>query len=177
MNPAALLEIYPAAKDRVDLYAPLLASAMIEFGIDAPRRQAAFLAQVGHESGQLRYTTELTDSKHDGSQYENRDDLGNTHPGDGKRFIGRGLIQITGRANYRAASVALGVDLLAEPTKLAAPELATRSAGWFWKAHGLNRYADADLFGTLTKRINGGYNGLDDRIILWLAARRVLKVS
>lgn len=177
MNPSELLLIYPAAKDRVDVYATLLSSAMSEFEIDTPQRQAAFLAHVGHESAQLRHTTELTDANHDGSQYENRDDLGNTQPGDGKRFIGRGLIQITGRGNYRACGVALGVDLLADPTKLAAPELAARSAGWFWKAHGLNRYADADQFGSLTKRINGGYNGIDDRIVLWLAARRVLKVS
>lgn len=177
MNPSALLEIFPLARDRVDLYASLLAEAMTEFEIDTPQRQAAFLGQVGHESGQLRYTTELTDAQHDGSQYEFRDDLGNTQTGDGKRFIGRGLIQITGRANYRSCGAGLGVDLLTDPSKLASPKLAARSAGWFWKARGLNRYADADQFGSLTKRINGGFNGLDERIQLWLAARRVLMVS
>jgi len=176
MNPQELLQIFPLAKSRADLYAPLITSTMEEFKIDTGQRQAAWLAQVGHESGQLRYTQEITDATHDGSQYENRADLGNTSPGDGKLFIGRGLIQVTGRANYRACGMALGVDLLSFPTRLAEPALAVRSAGWFWNAKGLNRYADADEFGSLTKRINGGYNGLDDRIRLWIAARRVLQV-
>jgi putative chitinase len=173
MNSAELLLIYPFAKSRVEIFAPLITQTMIEFAIDTPQRQAAFLAQVGHESGQLRYTEEIAS----GAAYENRDDLGNTEPGDGRRFKGRGLIQVTGRTNYRACGIALGVDLLADPTQLARPDLAARSAGWFWKANGLNRYADVDHFGSLTKRVNGGYNGLDDRIVIWLAARRVLRVS
>jgi putative chitinase len=173
MNPAELLQIYPFAKTRVEVFAPLLTQVMSEFTIDTPKRQAAFLAQVGHESGQLRYTEEIAS----GEAYENRDDLGNSQPGDGKRFKGRGLIQVTGRANYRACGMVLGLDLLATPGRLAEPELAVRSAGWFWATNELNRYADSDHFGSLTKRVNGGYNGLDDRIVLWLAARRVLQVS
>lgn len=162
----------PFAASRVDQYAPLLASAMAEFGIDTPKRRSAFLAQIGHESGQLKYTEEIAD----GSAYEGRADLGNTQLGDGKRYKGRGLIQITGRNNYRECGAALGVDLITNPELLAGPELASRSAGWYWLWRNLNKYADADRFGSLTKAINGGYNGLDDRIHLWLSARRTLQV-
>lgn len=167
-----LLKIFPFAKSRVDQYAPLLSLTMAEFQIDTPKRAAAFVAEIGHESGQLRYTEEIAS----GEAYEGRLDLGNTQAGDGRLYKGRGLIQITGRANYRDAGHALGLDLIESPKRLAEPELATRSAGWFWKSRSLNRYADTDAFGSLTKAINGGYNGIDDRIQLWLAARRVFEV-
>lgn len=176
MNPQELLEVFPLAQSRVETYAPLLTRAMQEFEINDAKRSAAFLAQIGWESSQLRHTIELGADDYF-AKYEGRHDLGNTQPGDGLRFKGRGLIQITGRANYRAAGMALGVDLLSEPARLAEPELAARSAGWFWKANGLNRYADIDQFASLTKRINGGYSHIDERIQLWLAARRVLKVA
>lgn len=172
MSPRDLLRIMPFAATKVDVYAPLLASVMPQFEIDTPKRQAAFLAQIGHESGQLKYTEELAD----GSAYNGRQDLGNTQPGDGPRYKGRGLIQITGRANYRDCGIGLGLDVLAQPELLALPENAVRSAAWFWKTRSLNKFADADQFGSLTKRINGGYNGIDDRIQLWIAARRVLNV-
>lgn len=170
MTPADLTAMMPAAAPRSVTYAPLLTAAMQEFGIDTPRRQAAFLAQVCHESGSLRYTKELAD----GSAYNGRADLGNTQPGDGPRYKGRGLIQITGRANYRECGIALGLDLLGQPDVLELPESACRSAAWFWKSRGLNQFADGDLFGALTRRINGGFNGLDDRIIHWLRIRRCL---
>lgn len=172
MTPQELIRIMPFASSRVDLYAPLLTATMDEFEIDTPKRRAAFLAQVGHESGQLKYTEELAS----GADYEGRADLGNKEPGDGKRFKGRGLIQLTGRSNYLACGVAFGVDLLAHPESLAEPQLAARSAGWFWKSKNLNRFADNDRFGSLSKAINGGHNGLDDRIQLWLMARRTLGV-
>ena len=172
MTPQDLLKIMPFAASRVDLFAPLITATMAEFDIDTPKRQAAFLAQVGHESGQLKYTAEIAD----GSSYEGRQDLGNIQLGDGKRYKGRGLIQVTGRSNYIACGKALGFDLLAQPEVLEQPASAARSAGWFWNFKNLNEYADADRFGELTKRINGGFSHLDERIQLWLAARRVLQI-
>jgi len=170
MTPETLLKIMPYTASRAGTYAPLLTAAMVEFNIDTALRQAAFLAQVCHESGSLRYTLEVAD----GRAYEGKADLGNTQPGDGPRYRGRGLIQITGRANYGAAGLALGQDLLATPEMLEQPALAARSAGWFWKSRGLNAMADTDAFGSMTKKINGGYNGLDDRLVHWLRARKVL---
>lgn len=172
INAGQLMRIMPFAASRVATYAPLLSDTMDEFEIDTPKRQAAFLAQVAHESGQLRYTEEIAS----GEAYEGRSDLGNVHPGDGKQFKGRGLIQLTGRRNYRDCSLALGVDLIKEPQLLSQPQLATRSAGWFWRSKNLNKFADSNQFGSLTKAINGGYNGLDDRIQLWIEARRTLGV-
>ena len=103
---------------------------MREFDINTPLRQAAFLAQVGHESGGLHWLVELWGPTLAQRHYEDRDDLGNTIPGDGLRFRGRGLLQTTGRSNYLRTGKALGVDLIANPEKLAEPELASRSAGW-----------------------------------------------
>lgn len=162
----------PFAGPRADTFAGPLTLAMAEFGIDTPKRQAAFLAQVCHESGSLRYTLELAD----GRGYEGRADLGNTEPGDGPRYKGRGLIQVTGRANYRDCGIALGLNLIEQPDLLESTPGACRSAGWFWRSKNLNRFADDDRFGSLTKAINGGYNGLDDRIQHWLRARRALGV-
>lgn len=130
--------------------------------INTPLRQAHFIAQVGHESGDLRYSEEIAS----GTAYEGRKDLGNTFPGDGPRFKGRGLIQITGRANYNAYGTDKGRDFLTPPNhELIAsdPELAVDVACWFWVQHGLNALADADDVRAVTKVINGGYNGLADR--------------
>lgn len=160
----------PFGAKRAEIYAPLLTLTMAQYEIDTPRRQAAFLAQVGHESGSLKYTLELAS----GEAYEGRKDLGNIKQGDGPRYRGRGLIQVTGRANYEACGAALGLDLIEQPALLEQPEHASRSAGWYWSTRNLNKYADADRFGALTRAINGGYNGLDERIWLWLTARKVL---
>jgi len=160
----------PFAVSRAATYAPLLTAAMVEFQIDTPRRQAAFLAHVAHESGSLKYVREIAD----GLAYEGRVDLGNTRLGDGKKFKGRGLMQITGRANYGACGEALQLDLLTLPELLEEPAGACRSAAWFWHSKNLNKFADTDQFGALTRRINGGYNGLDDRIQHWLRARKIL---
>lgn len=160
--------ILPAATGaNIDKFWQPLNDTMEEFQINTPTRQAAFLAQIGHESGSLRYVRELAS----GEAYEGRADLGNTQPGDGVRYKGRGLIQITGRANYAACGAALGVDLIADPAQLEQPERAARSAGWFWLTHGCNELADAGNFQKLTRRINGGLNGLDDRLALWERAK------
>jgi putative chitinase len=164
--------IMPHAGRRAQIYLQPLNMAMDACEIDTPARQAAFLAQIAHESGSLRYVEEIAS----GEAYEGRASLGNTQAGDGVKFKGRGLIQITGRANYAACSVALFEDgrLLEQPELLEEPELAALSAGWFWKTHGLNELADEEQFRTITKRINGGFNGLDDRIAFWSRAREVL---
>ena len=143
---------------------------MDEFEINTVERQSMFLAQIAHESGGLRYVRELAT----GEAYDGRLDLGNTEPGDGARYKGRGLIQITGRANYRDCGSALGVDLIGNPELLESPEFACRSAAWFWKNHGLNELADKGDFKLITKRINGGYNGMADRETYLAKAQEVL---
>jgi len=165
-----LIKIMPYARVRAPAFLAPLNAAMAEFGITTPARQASFLAQVGHESGQLQYVRELAS----GAAYEGRKDLGNTVASDGVRFKGRGLIQVTGRANYKACGVALGLDLIAHPELLEQTVNACRSAGWFWKTHGLNELADAGDQVRVTRRINGGTNGLADRLALFDVAKRVL---
>lgn len=174
MTPQQLMACTGARWDRACTFAPILTAAMEEFGIDTPARQAAFLAQVGHESGGLHWLVELWGPTDAQSRYESRYDLGNIAPGDGFKYRGRGLIQLTGRANYKAASEALGADLIAEPEKLGEPELASRSAAWFWKSHDLNALADAGDFERLTKKINGGLNGYADRLSLWESAKEAV---
>src|SRR5688500_10285863 len=116
----------PQAKRALSL--PHLQAAMPEFGITTYLREAAFLAQLAHESGQFRWMEEIAS----GADYEGRLDLGNTQPGDGVRFKGRGPIQLTGRSNYTAASHALGVDLVGNPARAADPDIGFRTAVWFW---------------------------------------------
>jgi len=162
-----------ATEERLAAFLDPLNAAMDQYGITTPARRAAFLAQVAHESGSLRYTRELAD----GSAYEGRADLGNAYPGDGPRFRGRGLLQITGRANYANCGEALGLDLVHHPELLELPDGAARSAGWYWATRKLNSYADSESFGSLCKAINGGYNGLDDRIRNYLKARHALGIA
>lgn len=168
-----LLQIMPASANRADLFLDHLNSAMQEFEINTPKRQAAFLAQIGHESGQLRYVRELASGK----AYEGRKDLGNTQPGDGVRFKGRGLIQITGRTNYTAVMMALGIDCVERPELLETPENACRSAAWWWHSKKLNQLADEGDFLRITKIINGGTNGLADRQALYARALQVLNIG
>jgi putative chitinase len=149
---------------------PHLAAALQEAEIHTPLRQAAFLAQLGHESGDLRYFEELAS----GEAYEGRKDLGNTQPGDGPRFKGRGPIQLTGRNNYRVAGKALGVDLENNPTRAADPDVGFRTAAWFWNSRKLNTSADTRDFDTITKKINGGFNGKEDRDARYQRALKAL---
>jgi len=155
------------------LYLPLLNAAMEEFLIDSPLRIAAFVAQLSHESAQLRYFEEIAS----GAAYEGRKDLGNVFPGDGKLYKGRGPIQLTGRSNYRDAGKDLGLELEANPILAAAPEVGFRTAGWFWKRKALNALADAGEFKAITKKVNGGYNGLEDRIKYYTVAKGVLGIT
>jgi putative chitinase len=180
-----------------------LAEACAEWGIDTPLRLAAFLAQIAHESGQLRalvenlnYSAEALlrvfprhfdetqavayarQSQRIGSRvYANRMGNGDESSGDGWRYRGRGLIQVTGKTNYAACGTALGLDLIDQPELLEQPGPAARSAGWFWHSHDLNRPADARDIETITRRINGGLTGLDDRKAHYARACAALEVS
>jgi putative chitinase len=167
---AQLALIMPAAGTRCVKFLGPLNQTMHEFGIHSAARKRAFLAQIAHESGQLRYTAEIAS----GVRYEGRKDLGNTQPGDGVRFKGRGLIQVTGRANYTACMLALDIDCVEHPELLEQPLNAARSAGWFWQTHGLNQLADLGDQIKVTKRINGGTNGLPDRLAFFENARKVI---
>ena len=173
LTPQQILAIAPdASTNRVNALTPYLNRTMVEFNVSTPLRQAHFLAQIAHESDRFNALEEYAS----GEEYEGWDELGNIYSGDGVRFKGRGLMQVTGRTNYSACGKALGVDLINNPTQLANPDLASRSAGWFWAIKQLNGDADNDDVRTVTRVINGGYNGLDDRIQLLQAAKHVLKL-
>lgn len=142
------------------------------FGITNPLRVVHFIAQVAHESGGFRYVEELAS----GEQYEGRKDLGNTSPGDGKKYKGRGYIQITGKANYiayRDSKFCVG-DVVEHPEWLCNAPGRMKSAMWYWWRSGCNRLADKDDIRTITKRINGGLNGLSDRQYYYRKAKRIL---
>lgn len=150
-----------AMPSRIDRYYEPLVKGMTRYGISSPRQIAHFIAQLAHESGELLYPEELAD----GQAYEGRTDLGNTQPGDGPRFKGRGLIQLTGRKNYTDYSRFTGVDYVSDPGRLAQDPFASVDvACWFWQTRGIGPLAEADDARAVTKRINGGYNGLDDRL-------------
>lgn len=178
---AGLRQIMPQIGDKAQVFAAPLNAAMAEFEINTPERAAAFLAHLAHESGQFRYMQELAD----GSAYDHRRDLGNTDPAavavaarngttPGRWFRGHGPIQITGYANHKRCGEALGVDLVEHPRALTEPELGCRSAAWFWATHGCNEMADAGDFLAITRRINGGTNGLADRERYWERAKLAL---
>lgn len=172
MTIAQLAKCLPHAKpENIQKYGPKLIEAMKKHNISlAPEREAAFIAQIAHESGSLRYVEEIAS----GEAYEGRASLGNTQPGDGKRFKGRGLIQITGRANYKAVSDALKYDFVSKPEDLELPGPACFSAAWFWQDRGLNRLADIEAFEKITRKINGGLTNYEDRLKHWEIAKDVL---
>lgn len=182
ISEAQLHKIFPYARDQAGIFLSALNDAMGRRQIDTPQRQAAFLAQVGHESGQLRFVREQGSER-----YLKRYDVGalaevlgnDGSAGDGLRYRGRGLLQITGRTNYLNCSMALFGDrrLLKQPELLEQTMWAAESAAWYWWWKGLNTLADRDDFITITRRINGGLNGLEERVELWERARAVLCLS
>ncbi|WP_447902771.1 glycoside hydrolase family 19 protein [Pseudomonas serbica] len=175
-----LQKILPNAGPNAGVFAPVLNAAMGKYAVITRLRMAAFIAQIGHESGQLHYVRELGSeaylAKYDTGTLAKA--LGNTSEadGDGQKYRGRGLIQVTGRDNYEACSEALFGDsrLLNTPELLEHPVYACLSAGWFWQRAGLNTLADQGDFLRITKRINGGINGLADRKVLYERALKVL---
>jgi len=152
------------------LFVKPLNAAMVEFEINNEKRVEAFLAQIAWESGQLQYVKALAS----GEAYEGRIDLGNTHPGDGKKYKGRGLIELTGLNNYIAAMMALGINCVEHPEIVEKPINACRVSAWFWQAHGLNELADVGNFEKITRVINGGLNGETQRLALWEIAQKVI---
>lgn len=148
---------------RIERAEELALAAVVHFpryGImNSANRLAHFMAQLCHESGGFRYMEEIAS----GAAYEGRADLGNTSPGDGKRFKGRGPIQLTGRANYRHFGRAIGIDLERHPEIAAVPSIGLHTALEYWSQRKLNALADADDVVAITRRINGGTNGLEDR--------------
>ena len=178
----AIMPGLPAAKRTT--YFPFLTAAVAEFGIDQPARTAAFLAQLAHESAQFKFMEEIWGPTAAQRRYEPPDklasNLGNTEPGDGFRFKGRGPIQVTGRANYRRFGDLLGLDLVGSPAQAASPEVAFRIAALYWSKKGLNELADRatpEAFREITRRINGGFNGLADRQRFYETAKAVLGVA
>lgn len=172
MNSQDLKKIAPyAGQSKCNIFAPILEKEMEAGGIDTTLRKCHFLAQILHESGSLNYVKELAS----GTAYEGRKDLGNVVKGDGVKFKGRGLIQITGRNNYKACGATLGLNLIENPGLLELPENAVKSAIWFWNLKKLNRFADIDNIMSITKLINGGFNGLQDRKAFLERAKMVIK--
>ena len=170
-----LKSIMKGAKDSdIETFLEPIKKVMDKYEINTPLRIAHFLAQVGHESGSLRYKQEIAS----GAAYEGRRDLGNTMPGDGRKFKGHGLIQITGRANHKSYADYVGdPDLVEHPERMGTePEHSAGAAGWYWMTRKLNPYADNDDILTITKRINGGINGLADRKDYLARAKRALSI-
>lgn len=137
----------------------VLSSTLESYDISTRLRIAHFLGQTCEESAGFRTTEEFAS----GTEYEGRQDLGNTHVGDGPRYKGRGLLQLTGRANYREYGAALGVDLENSPQLAAEPALSLRIACEYWKRHNINNACDQDDLLQVTRLVNGGLNGLSDR--------------
>lgn len=201
MTPQILLQIMPKAASKAALFCPLLVDAMAEFDIDTPQRQAMFLAQLAHESAELtrleenlryspsrimevfpRHVSSWRDAdalskspeKLANRVYASRYGNGDEASGDGYRYHGRGLIQLTFADNYRLAGSALHLPLLDKPDLLLQPEAAARSAAWFWFSHGCNQLADGGDFMAVTRRINGGTNGYTGRCSYLTLARKAL---
>jgi len=182
MTPEKLAEAMRIKLTRATLWAPHITKAMADYDIDSDMRVASFLAQIGHESGGLAYAAEIWGPTLAQAKYEGRIDLGNNQDGDGKRFKGRGLIQITGRFNYRATGKALGLPLEDSPELLEQPQWAATSAAWFWKENGCNEIADSGDFDHVSDEINrgrktkpyGDSNGYADRALRFEWARAAL---
>lgn len=166
--------LMPFGRKRVPMFLPYINQALIDFQIDTFNQQTMFLAQLAHESGELRYVAELAP----GAAYEGRRDLGNTEPGDGRKYKGHGLIQITGKDNHRLCAVYFRIPFNDIVDWLQTTKGAALSAGWFWHVHkNLNPIAAAgteEAFKKVTKRINGGYNGLEDRLHYWARAKQII---
>ena len=195
--------IVPDGKwDYFQLYNDCLEEVMDAYGIDTPLRKAHFLAQVSHESGNFKYVVENLNYSSTGLNkvfkkyfptltsaasfhrqpekiankvYANRMGNGTEASGDGWKYKGRGLIQLTGKANFQSFSDATGQDFVSSPELVSEPKWALSSACWFWKSRSLNKYADLDDVIRVTKTINGGLNGIDDRTKMLVQFKNLYK--
>jgi putative chitinase len=153
--------------DGLDKYCP-------QYSINSPLRLAHFLAQACHETGGFKWLKEIWGPTPAQKRYEGRADLGNTRPGDGRLYCGRGIFQLTGRANYARIGAALALPLEVEPELARDPQISVRIACHYWMTHGINAVADADNIELVTRLINGGQNGLADRKACLARAKEVL---
>ncbi|UZJ58541.1 glycoside hydrolase family 19 protein [Pseudomonas sp. KU26590] len=200
MTTQQLLQILPNAGPQAGIFVSALSAAMGKYQITTPARSAAFIAQVGHESAQLtavvenlnysaqalqktwpsRFSAEVASAcarqpeKIANIAYASRMGNGALGSGDGWKYRGRGLIQVTGKSNYQKCGDALGMDLITKPELLQEPANAAMSAAWFWYANGLNALADAGDLQSITRKINGGLNGYADRAEIYERALKVL---
>lgn len=196
-----LVAIMPTARSRIGKYLPYINRFLDEFHINTPKRLQHYLAQIAHESGELNNIEENLNYSADrllvvfpkyfnrgnvseyarnpkkiGNRvYANRMGNGNEASGDGYNYRGRGIIMLTGRSNYEAYKRYCGYDLIARPSLLAQPLGAVRSSMWFWEKSGCNILADADNIMQITKKINGGYIGLEERKKYLARAKKVIE--
>lgn len=176
-----MLRIMPNSAKYVDKYLTYINGYKELFHIDTPIRMAHFLAQIAHETCELRYAKEVGNAAYF-VKYDNgklKEMLGNVKKGDGYKYRGRGLIQITGRANYQAYQNTkyCSGDIMEHPELLEQPLGAVKSAMWWWWKHGLNDLADSDKFVEITKTINGGTNGLESRRKFLARAKQAFNVN
>lgn len=182
MGEEELMQVMPSlSSSKCQKCLPFLQKAMDEFDINTPERAAAFIAQLAHESGELKFMEEIWGPTAAQRRYEPTTSLsrqlGNMDTGDGFRYKGRGPIQITGCFNYKKYGDMLGVNLVDDPPLAANPEVAFRIAALYWRSNGLNECADQMAFRTITKRINGGFNGLDERLRYYGIAKTAFGIS
>lgn len=182
MNRNELTGIMPKINPaKVDLYLQFITKAMEESEITTPLRQAAFLAQIAHESDELKYMSEVWGPTPAQIRYDPPSSLskrlGNIQIGDGFKYRGAGPLQLTGRANYRTCGRDLGLDLEGNPDMARTPEVGFRIAAWYWKSHKLNQLADKPDFDAITKAVNGGFNGKASRDAYYIRAKVYLGVK
>lgn len=158
----------------IDIYTPQINRSLYNHGILTRQQIAMFLAQIAHESGEMRYKEEIAS----GAAYEGRKDLGNIHKGDGVKYKGRGFIQLTGRANYELAERHFKQPLIDKPQLITMnPYLTVATATWFWERNNINVLANKNDFEGVTRRINGGTNGYGDRLKYWVRAKEALGLN
>ena len=170
-----LLKIMPFAKNRVDLFLPWLNKYALEYGVTTAMRWCHYLAQIAVESAELRYTSEIAS----GAAYDTGRlavKLGNTpqKDGDGERYKGGGLLQITGLDNYKDISKDLGIDFVGHPELLTTPQYAVLSSFWYWGKHHLNALSDKDEYTKIREAINGGHNGFKEGLEYLGKAKRAM---
>ena len=162
-----------AKKDLLKQFSIVAPAVLAEYEINTALREAHFWAQAAHETGGFKFMREIWGPTDAQKRYEGRKDLGNTEPGDGKRYAGRGIFQLTGRANYKKYGDILGIDLVGDPEKAADPETSLRIACEYWKSRKINACADKDDVVAVTKKINGGTNGIADRRTYLAVAKKM----